>query len=81
MEKNINKKNSDARIKANARYNKKAYCNISIRIKPIDYNIIDDYCKMHNISKAALITRAIKYCIVHNIDLTAAQDCENVSED
>lgn len=72
MEKN-NKKNSQAQIKAVAKYNKKAYCNISIRIKPIDYSIIDDYCKRHNISKAALITRAIKYCIGHNIDLTAVQ--------
>ena len=73
MEKNINKKNSDARIKANARYNKKAYCNISVRIKPIDYNLIDGYCKQYNISKAALIVRAVKYCISHDVDLTAGQ--------
>lgn len=77
MEKNINKKNSDARIKANARYNKKAYCNISIRVKPIDYNIIDAYCKNHNISKAALIVRAVRYCIGHNIDLLSEQDGGN----
>ena len=81
MEKN-NKKNSQAQIKAVAKYNKKAYCNISIRIKPIDYNIIDDYCKRHNISKAALIVRAVRYCIAQNIDLaTEHSDGGSVSED
>ena len=80
MEKN-NKKNSQAQIKAVAKYNKKAYCNISIRIKPIDYNIIDDYCKRHNISKAALITRAVRYCIGHNIDLISEQDGGSVLDD
>lgn len=80
MEKN-NKKNSDAQIKAVAKYNKKAYCNISIRIKPIDYNIIDNYARARGISKAALITRAVKYCIGHNIDLVADPDGGNASED
>lgn len=80
MEKN-NKKNSQAQIKAVAKYNKKAYCNISIRIKPADYNIIDDYCRAYNISKAALIVRAVRYCIAQNIDLLSEQDGGNVSED
>lgn len=80
MEKN-NKKNSQAQIKAVAKYNKKAYCNISIRIKPIDYNIIDDYSKRHNISKAALIVRAVRYCIGHSIDLTMDSDGGNASEE
>ena len=51
-------------------YRDTKYRQIAIAIKPNDYTMIDDYCKMHGISKAALITRAIKYCIGHNIDLS-----------
>ena len=80
MEKN-NKKNSQAQIKAVAKYNKKTYCNISIRIKPADYNIIDNYCITHNISKAALIIRAVRYCIAHNIDLATEHSDGGTAED
>ena len=81
-----NKKNSDARIKANTRYIDKSRATgkikqLNLTIQGTDYIIIDDYCKRHNISKAALITRAVKYCIGHNIDLMTELDGGNVSED
>lgn len=73
MEKN-NKKNSDARIKANTRYIDKSRAagkikQLNLTLQGADYIIIDEYCKMHGISKAALIVRAVRYCIGHNIDL------------
>ena len=55
-------------------YRDTKYKQIAIAIKPNDYTMIDNYCKMHGISKAALITRAVKYCIGHNIDLTTDQN-------
>ncbi len=33
------------------------------------YSIIDEYCKANGISKASLITNAVKYCIENNINL------------
>lgn len=62
-------------------YRDTKYKQIAIAIKPNDYTMIDNYCKMHGISKTALIVRAIRYCIGHNIDLTAESDGGNVSED
>lgn len=63
------------------KYRDTKYKQIAIAIKPNDYTMIDNYCKMHGISKAALITRAIKYCIIHDIDLTKEQNGGNMSED
>ena len=63
------------------KYRDTKYKQIAIAIKPADYTIIDNYCKQHNISKAALIVRAVRYCIGHNIDLISEQDGGNVSED
>ena len=62
-------------------YRDTKYRQIAIAVKPKDYIIIDDYCKAHNISKAALIVRAVRYCIAQNIDLLSEQDGGNVSED
>ena len=81
-----NKKNSDARIKANTRYIDKSRATgkikqLNLTLQGADYTMIDNYCKAHNISKAALITRAVKYCIGHNIDLAADSDSGNASED
>ena len=44
------KKNSDAKIAANDRYNKKHYKNISIRIKPDQADFIRDTAKKKNLS-------------------------------
>lgn len=34
-----------------------------------DYNIIDEYCIKHNISKAKFIVAACKYCVDNDIKL------------
>ena len=85
MEKN-NKKNSDARIKANTRYIDKSRAagkikQLNLTLQGADYIIIDEYCKMHGISKAALIVRAVRYCIKNNIDLTTAGAGDDIGKD
>lgn len=54
------KKNSDAKIAANDRYNKKHYKNISIRIKPDQADFIRDTAKKNNLSIAQLIINAVE---------------------
>lgn len=53
-------KNSPAKIKANNKYSSNHYQGLTVKIKPSDYNIIDNYCKNNNISKASLIVEACK---------------------
>lgn len=62
------------------KYRDTKYKQVAIAIKPADYTIIDNYCRAYNISKAALIVRAVRYCIGHNIDLTAEQDGGNAED-
>ena len=51
-------------------YNKKSYKRLQVDVKPNIYIMIDDYCKNKGISKATLITRACKYIIDNNIDIS-----------
>ncbi len=60
---------SKAHIKASNKYNKANYKQLKANVKPDEYKMVDDYCKNNDISKAALIIKAIKYCIENNIDL------------
>ena len=53
-----------------ADYNKKSYKRLQVDVKPTIYIMIDDYCKNKGISKAMLITRACKYIIDNNIDIS-----------
>lgn len=43
------------------------YKQLKADIKPADYETIDNYCKMSNISKAKFIVRCCKYCIDNGI--------------
>ena len=42
---------------------------IVLDLKPDDYNIIDNFCKNNNISKARFIVNCCKFCIDNNIDI------------
>lgn len=53
-------KNSAAKIKANNKYSSAHYKGLTIKVKPSDYDMIDNYCKNNNISKASLILNACK---------------------
>ena len=57
---------SKAHIKASAKYNKDNYKKIQANIKPDDYDIIDNYCKNSDMSKAQLIVVACKEYIKNN---------------
>ena len=62
-------KNSEARIRANAKYNAKVYKRYTVNIKKEFSNIIEEYCKIHNISGSCFFNQAAKYCIDNNINL------------
>lgn len=54
----------------NMAYNKSNYKQLKVEVKPTIYTMIDDYCKQNQISKATLITRACKYIIDNDIDIS-----------
>lgn len=60
---NMNKR----KIEYNAAYNAKNYKQLKVTVKPADYEAIDNYCKMSNISKAKFIVKCCKYCIDNGI--------------
>lgn len=64
-----NKKASAARIKANTKYNAKTYKTFTVNAKIADYEKINNYCTMNNISKAQLLLKSALYCIDNNIDI------------
>jgi len=66
---NAQKKNSDAKIRANAKYSKSHYKNISIKIKPEDAEMIRNTASLYNMSIAQYIIKATNYIIDNNIDL------------
>ncbi len=50
-------------------FNKLNYKQLKIEIKPDKYNLINDYCKVNNVSKASFIVKACEYIINNNIKL------------
>lgn len=49
------------KIENNREYNKKTYKNLSAQIKIAEYAAIDEFCKLHDISKARFIFWACNY--------------------
>lgn len=68
-----NKKNSEAKIRANAKYNAKTYKRYTINIRKSDSVVIDDYIQVHNLSNSKFFELAVKYCIKNNIELDELQ--------
>lgn len=62
-------KASEARIRANNKYNAKTYKAFTVNAKFDEYDKITDYCEKHGISKAQLLLKSAMYCIDNNIDL------------
>ncbi len=65
---------SDAQKNADKKYRYKKLADgtkkqINATLDIADYNMINDYSTETGLSKAALIVKAIKYCIDNNIDL------------
>ncbi len=66
---------SEAQKKADKKYRYKKLADgtkkqINATVNADDYNLIDNFCKENNISKAHFIVESAKYCIENNIDLT-----------
>ena len=61
--------NNDNKNAYNIGYNKTNYKQLKAFIKPNDYNLINEYCKANNVSKANLIVKACKYVINNGINL------------
>ncbi len=64
-------KATEARIRANNKYNAKTYKSFTINAKFDEYDKINNYCNSNDISKAQLLLKAAMYCIDNNIDLSA----------
>lgn len=63
------KKNSDAKIKANNKYRKQHYSTWSIAISQPDKDFLDNLAKSLNISKAQMILKAMHYIADNTIDI------------
>lgn len=59
---------SKAHIKASNKYNKEHYAKIQANIGKCDYNIACAFCYMANMSKAQLITQAIRKYIADEME-------------
>ena len=56
----MTKKNSDARLKANNEYNKRAYKTFNLRMKPHQNCIFSEHCKKYNYGKNEFLILAVK---------------------
>ena len=56
----MTKKNSDARLKANNEYNKRAYKTFNLRMKPYQNIVFSEYCKMYKYGKNEFLIAAMK---------------------
>lgn len=65
------KKNSDARIRANAKYNRKTYKQIKINVRPEQAEKIRESAQQHNFSLAQLIIKAVTEYNINHTDNTA----------
>lgn len=54
---------TDAQKAADKRYKAKNYKNLTVLIRPNEYSAIDEFCKLHDISKARFIVWACNYFI------------------
>ena len=65
----MEKKNTEARIRANNKYNAKTYKTFTVNAKISDYDVIQAYCDARGISKAKFLISAAKYAIDNDIDV------------
>lgn len=63
-------KATEAKIRANNKYNAKTYKTFTVNAKIAEYNKIVDYCNNKGISKAQLLLRSAEYIINNNIDIS-----------
>ena len=60
---------TEAQKRTKKKYMDKTYKNLAIHIRPENVQLIDNYCKLIGLSKAATIVNTIKYLIENNVNL------------
>ena len=63
---------SEARKRANRKYNDKTYERIAFDVKKGERNRLKYYCTQHETSLNSFVTACVSYCIQNNIDLSSA---------
>lgn len=69
---------SEARKRANAKYNAKAYEQLNIRLKTGERTSLQNYVDKSNMSLNNFVTSCIAYCIDNNINLSNTPALGNV---
>lgn len=72
---------SDARKRANAKYNAKAYEQFNIRLKTGERSKLQDYVNTHYISLNNFATSCMSHCIENNVDVSKAKPLGEVLPD
>ncbi len=58
-----------AQRKYQNRIRKTTKAQLNCTIDREDFDVIDEYCRANNVSKAVVVANAIKFCIYNDIDL------------
>lgn len=58
---------SEAQKRADKKYIAKTYKRYAVNARVEFATIIDEYCKVNNISNSGLFLKSVKYCIDNNI--------------
>lgn len=69
---------SEARKRANAKWNAKAYSQLNFRVKKGEDVRLKLYCLQHETSLNGFVTSAVAYCIQNNIDLSTVPALSDV---
>lgn len=72
---------SEARKRANNKYNAKAYTSKLIRFKPEELERVNNYIENHNYTFNSAIIQAILYCAENDIQLNANNNRSEKQED
>ena len=67
----MERKNSQARIDANARYNAKTYKQLMVRVKIGEDERLKAYAETQGMSLNNFVCSCLSYCIKHGIDVSA----------
>ncbi|MCH5348190.1 MAG: hypothetical protein J1E40_02610 [Oscillospiraceae bacterium] len=74
-------KNSEAHIKANNRYNAKAYDEVKFRVKKGEKKCFQSYLEKRQYSLNRFVNSCVSYCIENDIDVSTAKPLGEVLSD
>lgn len=74
-------KNSEARIRANNKYNAKAYDEVKFRVKKGEKERFQSFLRAHQHSLNNYVNLCLSHCIEHEIDVSNAKPLGEVLPD